>query len=197
MKNKELQDKRIREYFKQATKSILKGEGLKSISVRNIAREAGYSYTTLYNYFKDVSELVFLCVNDFQEEIQDYVIEQSIHSNPGKERIKAKIEAYVKYFVNYPGIFELFYLERIGDLGSRNNTINVIGTSLDSVYQEDFKHFVENNQISITDSDQLKNQIRNSVIGSLLFYLNRRMPESYKEFTGLLSDQLDRLLHQL
>jgi AcrR family transcriptional regulator len=68
MKNKEIQEQRMRGYFIQATKNILKGEGLKSISVRNIADQAGYSYATLYNYFKDVNELIFLCVNDFQEE---------------------------------------------------------------------------------------------------------------------------------
>ena len=65
MKNKELQEKRMKGYFIQATKDILKGEGLKGISVRNIADQAGYSYATLYNYFKDINDLVFVCVNDF------------------------------------------------------------------------------------------------------------------------------------
>ena len=49
MKNKEIQEKRMRDYFIQATREILKGEGIESISVRNIADRAGYSYATLYN----------------------------------------------------------------------------------------------------------------------------------------------------
>ncbi|MBN2263533.1 MAG: TetR/AcrR family transcriptional regulator, partial [Prolixibacteraceae bacterium] len=66
MKNKQIQEERMKGYFVQAAKDILKSEGIKAISVRNIADRAGYSYTTLYNYFKDVNDLVFECVNDFQ-----------------------------------------------------------------------------------------------------------------------------------
>ena len=53
MEKKEIQEQRMRGYFIQATKEIIKGEGIKSVSVRNIADRAGYSYATLYNYFKD------------------------------------------------------------------------------------------------------------------------------------------------
>ncbi len=65
MKNKEVQELRMKNYFIQATKEILKGEGLQAVSVRNVADKAGYSYATLYNYFKDITELIFVCVNDF------------------------------------------------------------------------------------------------------------------------------------
>ena len=58
MEKKQIQEQRIKSYFIQATKEILKGEGLKCISVRNIADKAGYSYATLYNYFKDVQDLI-------------------------------------------------------------------------------------------------------------------------------------------
>ena len=53
MERKKIQEERIRGYFIQATKEILKGEGLSALSVRNIADRAGYSYATLYNYFKE------------------------------------------------------------------------------------------------------------------------------------------------
>ena len=33
----DIQEQRMRDYFIQATKEILRGEGLKSLSVRNIA----------------------------------------------------------------------------------------------------------------------------------------------------------------
>ena len=55
----------MRGYFIQAAKEILKGEGLESMSVRNIADQAGYSYATLYNYFKDVKDLILECIKDF------------------------------------------------------------------------------------------------------------------------------------
>ncbi len=71
MERKQIQEQRIKNYFIQATKDLLKGEGLRTVSVRNIADRAGYSYATLYNYFKDVKDLVFECVKDFQEECEE------------------------------------------------------------------------------------------------------------------------------
>ena len=59
MKNKELQEQRMKGYFLQATKDMLKSEGLKSVNVRAIADRAGYSYATLYNYFKDINDLKY------------------------------------------------------------------------------------------------------------------------------------------
>ena len=54
MKNKDVQEMRMKNYFIQATKEILKSEGIKHVSVRSVADRAGYSYTTMYNYFKEI-----------------------------------------------------------------------------------------------------------------------------------------------
>jgi AcrR family transcriptional regulator len=105
MSNKEIQEQRMRGYFIQATKEILRGEGLRNVSVRNIAERAGYSYATLYNYFKDIKDLIFECVKDFQAECEDHVRRETKNSARGKEKIEAIVKAYVKYFVQYPGIF--------------------------------------------------------------------------------------------
>jgi AcrR family transcriptional regulator len=140
MKNKEIQEKRMKEYFIQATKDILRGEGLKSLSVRNIADQAGYSYATLYNYFKDVNDLVFLCINDFQEECKLFVKNQTKKRPKGIDKVKATILAYMNYFTEYPGIFDLFYLAKVGDFVNKQSTINVIGNSLNNVCEAEWKY---------------------------------------------------------
>ena len=68
MDKKEIQERRMKGYFIDATKELLKGEGLSAVSVRSVADKAGYSYATLYNYFKDLNDLIFECVRDFQTE---------------------------------------------------------------------------------------------------------------------------------
>ncbi|MDD5061870.1 MAG: TetR/AcrR family transcriptional regulator, partial [Candidatus Marinimicrobia bacterium] len=123
MIKKEIQEQRIRGYFIEATKELLKGEGLKSVSVRNIADRAGYSYATLYNYFNDAKDLIFVCVKDFQVECAAFVRNETTQGGHGIEKIKAIINAYVKYFVQYPGIFELFFLEKVADISSKQSTI--------------------------------------------------------------------------
>jgi AcrR family transcriptional regulator len=56
--------------------NIIESEGIKSIRARNIANQAGYSYATLNNYFKNIKELVFYCVQDFQKEGVNFVNEK-------------------------------------------------------------------------------------------------------------------------
>ena len=49
MNNKEIQEQRMKGYFMQATKELLKGEGLKSINVRSIAAQAGFKQLGVSN----------------------------------------------------------------------------------------------------------------------------------------------------
>lgn len=194
MKNKEIQEKRMKDYFIQATKDILKGEGLKGLSVRSIANQAGYSYATLYNYFKDVNDLVFLCVNDFQEDCKLFVADQTKKVPKGLDKIKATVLAYINYFVEYPGIFDLFYLTKVGDFGNKQTTINVICNSLDNVCDSEWNYCISHNLLTIEKVESAKNQLRYTVIGLLLLYLNRQTPKSYSEFINHANVQIDYLL---
>lgn len=194
MKNKEIQEKRMKDYFIQATKDILRGEGLKSLSVRNIADRAGYSYATLYNYFKDVNDLVFLCVNDFQEDCESFVTNQTKKNPKGLEKIKATILAYINYFVEYPGIFDLFYLAKVSDFGNKQTTINVISNSLDNVCDAEWNYCICHNLLPIEKVESIKSQLKHIVVGLLLLYINRRTPNSYSEFINQANIQIDFLL---
>jgi AcrR family transcriptional regulator len=196
MKNKEIQEKRMKEYFIQATKEILKGEGIQSISVRNIADKAGYSYATLYNYFKDVNDLIFLCVSDFQEECKMYVTQQTKKNNRGIEKLKQSILAYMGYFTDYPGIFELFYIAKVGDFGNKQNTIDLIAKSLDAVCETEWNYCLQHNLLTVAEIENLKSPIRYLVVGMLLLYLNRRTPASYTEFMQNAANQIDQLFEK-
>lgn len=184
MKNKKIQEERMRGYFIQATRDILKAEGISSLSVRNIADKAGYSYATLYNYFKDVNDLVFECVKDFQQECNDFVKSKTIGLKGGVEKLKSTILAYISYFVEYPGIFELFYLNKIGDFGNKQNVIAHIEKSLDFVTENEWKNCLTTGILIASDIEKLKSQLKFTVPGILLLYLNRRIPDSYTEFVN-------------
>ena len=176
VKNKVIQEKRMKAYFIQATKDILKGEGLKSVSVRNVAEKAGYSYATMYNYFVDVNELIFLCVKDFHEECKQFVLDRTKKKQKGIPKIKELVMAYIGYFVEYPGIFDLFYLAKVGDFGNKEDTINLIGSSLDNICEKEWNYCLSRKVVQPEHLDLIKSQLRYTVIGLLLLYLNRRIP---------------------
>ncbi|MFL9484122.1 TetR/AcrR family transcriptional regulator [Chitinophagaceae bacterium LWZ2-11] len=192
MKNKQIQEERIKGYFIEATKSILKGEGLKSISVRNIADQAGYSYATLYNYFKDVNELVFECVKDFQQECVEMVASETKELPLGTGRIKAIAKSYVKYFIQYPGIFELFFIEK--PTRGQDAILELINTFFDRLCSEDWEYCIAQKLVFEQSTQIIKPQLNYILTGIMIFYINRRHPSNYQELMQTLEKQLSHIL---
>jgi AcrR family transcriptional regulator len=194
MDKKQIQSERMRGYFIQAAKELLKGEGLKTVNTRSVADRAGYSYTTMYNYFKDLNDLIFECVKDFQAECELFVRNKTKKVPSGKEKIKAITTAYVHYFTEYPGIFELCFIERMRDIGHKKGTAELIHTFLDRLCEEQWSYCISEKLIDAEKAENMKAQLRYSVTGMLLFYENRLQPDNYKDFTALVSSQLDFIL---
>ena len=192
--NKIIQEERMRSYFIEATKTTLRGEGLKSVNVRNIAKEAGYSYATLYNYFHDIKELVFECVKDFQEECRESVKLETANSKRGIPKIRAITKSYVKYFVQYPGIFELFFLESIHDLGRKESTVNLIYYLLDNLCEEEWNYCLKEQIYSKKEIEIKKELLRNTIAGILLYYINRHTPNNYSDFVQLTNRQINQII---
>jgi AcrR family transcriptional regulator len=197
MEKKEIQEQRTKGYFVQATKELLKGEGLKSISVRNIAERAGYSYATLYNYFKDVKDLIFECVKDFQDECEAYVKQETKICMNGPEKIKGITKAYVKFFVQYPGIFELFYLERMSSIESKQHTSELICSFPDRLCEQEWNACIKQKLLTTEDAEIIKTELNYLVSGLLLHYLNRRIPSSYNEFIKTMELQITNVLNKI
>jgi AcrR family transcriptional regulator len=196
MENKQIQEQRMKGYFIRATKDLLKGEGLKSISVRSIADRAGYSYATMYNYFKDIKDLIFICVQDFQVECEDFVMNETRESNRGFEKIHDIMMAFCKYFIQYPGIFELFYLEKMSSLVSKQPTAELINSFPDKLCQEEWDFCLENRIVNVGSAAIMKMQINSVATGMLLLYLNRRCPDTYEEFMGNMKTMLGAILNR-
>jgi AcrR family transcriptional regulator len=195
MEKKEIQEQRMKGYFIQAAKEMIKGEGLRSISVRNIADRAGYSYATMYNYFRDINDLIFLCVKDFQEECREFVVQETSNCPRGLPKIKAIGTSYINYFIQYPGIFDLFYIENItGKASSKQTTAELIATFPDRLCDEEWNYCIEEKRLSAKEISVLKDGIMYLTAGLLLLYNNRYYPTDYKDFMNRVDDQFNHLL---
>jgi len=190
MTNKALQEERIRGYFIEATKEILKGEGSRALSVRNIAERAGYSYATLYNYFKDQTELISLSLLDFKDECRDAINSNIRKSRPGKEEIVSIVVGYVNYFVQYPGVFDLFYIEKLA-----SNTVNEeVIRFLDTLCEDDWNYLIKSNFYDEQEVKLLRLTLNSAIIGLLISYLKRNTPKDYKSFLRDVKSTIDIIL---
>lgn len=194
MKNKEIQEQRMRGYFIQAAKEILVGEGIKSLSVRSVSERAGYSYTTLYSYFIDLNDLIFYCVKDFYQECFDFVNNDSDNNAQGLDVIEHKAMSYIKYFINYPSVFELFFIERVLNFGNKEETIKLITNSLTSMSKQNWDNLLTNNILDTNTINKKQVKLQLLVTGLLIHYINRRDPAQYSEFMSIATEQIHDIL---
>lgn len=184
---KEIHESRIQGYFVTAAMEILRSEGVKALSVRNVAERAGYSYATLYNYFKDLPSLLRVCVAGFLDECALFVAERLQSLPPSQRTAKQVARTYALFFVQYPGIFELLFLERLGDIGNPSATTQAISVQLELLIT------ANSNQPAQPSPQQLQ-QLYYSLTGLLSSYLNRRYPENFSEFNQALDQTVNMAL---
>ena len=189
MNNKEIREQRMKFLFKESAKNIIKGEGLKALSVRNVAQDAGCSYATLYNYFSDLNELIFECLRDFSVEITEFVCESTRNSWNAKEALKGRTIAFAKYYVQYPGIFNIFFANC-----TNRGLAGDIGLLTEQTYEAVFSRNIEDLSEDKEEQDKLKMLHKNTLYGMLLNYLNRRAPKEYNQFKGALEKFTDYIL---
>jgi AcrR family transcriptional regulator len=182
MDKKEIQEKRMKGYFIEAAKKIIRGEGIRAVSVRSIADEAGYSYATLYNYFNDIRDLLFFCIKDFLGECDDFIKSQKHPEKNGLERIRSLSKAYMNYFVQYPGIFDLMFMEKMPEIAYQERITVLIGDFFDNLFLEDLNYCIKKKILKEKAVKKLKEIHKVMVHGLLLFYLSRRSPWNYGEF---------------
>lgn len=192
VKNK-VQELRMKGYFVDAATEIIRGEGLVCVSARNVAERAGYSYATLYNYFKDIQELILECVRGFCVECGEFVENESESDLRGVPRIKLIAKAYAKYFLQYPGIFQLFFIEGVSEIKNQSRPIHLINSLFFDLTAEEWKFMITSKEMSQEDADMIMNQLRFGLTGMLLLFLNRHSPASFSEFVS----QLDKYLEDV
>ncbi|MCK8817728.1 TetR/AcrR family transcriptional regulator [Natroniella sulfidigena] len=106
---------RILKVFIDATSQIIEEEGLKGVTIRKVAKIAGYNSATIYNYFDNRNQLIFFAAMNF---ISDYVQQVPNYMKQGDntlERFLLMWECFCKYSFKQPKLYYAVFTEDIGD----------------------------------------------------------------------------------
>jgi AcrR family transcriptional regulator len=179
---KEIQEQRMKRYFIDSAKAILKSEGIKAFSARTVAEGAGFSYATIYNYFKDMKELITICVSEFIAECEEFVLTRNHVEVNGLEKLISVGKAYLNYFVQYTSVFDVVFIEKISELRYQEDIQKNLNLLFDKIFASDFEEIGRSNSIEKNDLDNLKELFKLTLNSLLLFYINRWTPKDYKEF---------------
>jgi len=162
-----LKAQRVKSFFIQAAKEIILTEGYENATVRNIAAEAGYAVSTLYQYFENIEQLQLevkkTLIFDLMTKVQQHVVEGSY----SVADIKAQNHAFLDFFIEQPHVYPFFYLDL--DSSSMGNFDNLVFTE---EYFSLYEGFVERGIIQKKDIPNVAKIIIYSLNGMLRLYFS-------------------------
>ncbi|MTI69006.1 MAG: TetR/AcrR family transcriptional regulator [Firmicutes bacterium] len=171
MNKKEIQRKRTKKYFIDAAKEIIEKKGVKNVTAREVGEKAGYSYATIYNYFDDLNDLFFCCIDDYMESCYEYILSNLESKDPVK-RITEMGSLYFNYFTDNPNQFNLIFTEELGkpkEKLDKGKYIPSVGFMLN-----DALNLCSNKGIIKKENIQIITDLMvNFIHGKLLFYIKR------------------------
>ncbi|MED1738086.1 TetR/AcrR family transcriptional regulator [Bacillus swezeyi] len=111
---KDIQRARMWRYFLDAATELINEEGIDQITIRKIADRAGFTASTAYNYFKDLSHLKFFAAMRFTS---DYVSELPEYMALGRNTVEKWLyswECFCKHSFTQPDIYSVIFMDNLG-----------------------------------------------------------------------------------
>ncbi len=139
MTNKEVQKARTLGFFVQAAKSIIEEEGTSALSARKVGKRAGYSYATLYNYFKDMRELLAYCAFDYLNNCHQHLISLDTSKLSCLDTLLLHTKSYFLFFAKQPKCISRCLYRRLGDYPTKL-TSNTASISVGQLLYQQLEH---------------------------------------------------------
>ncbi|MFB5663683.1 TetR/AcrR family transcriptional regulator [Alteribacillus sp. HJP-4] len=111
---KGVQRARMWKYFLDAATQTIEEEGIDQVTIRKIAARAGFTSSTAYNYFKDLSHLKFFAAMRFTK---DYTDELPSYMEKGTNTIEKWLyswECFCKHSFKEPRIYSVIFMDDLG-----------------------------------------------------------------------------------
>ena len=163
-----LKNQRVRAYFVQAAKKIILEEGVENVSVRKVADAAGYTFSTIYNYYGNQNELL----QDVKADMIKDLVQHMAETRPSKvsdvEDIKKQNRLYVEYFIQNPNVFSFFYSYRLHPVQKEPAEV----PDFSSQYLETYRGFAERGIIRESEIPVLAKTFIYSLHGLLALYFS-------------------------
>ena len=151
----------------EAAKEIIHNKGHESVTVRSLAEATGYSYTSLYYYFKDLNALLWALRLDMIEDMIAELTSVSYVEDDPLEEILSAFFGYMEYFFKHPNIFRFFYfypfVQPEGDDGYKK-----LERRFHGIWQTSFSRFINEDTIKVEDLEIVAKTIIYTMQGMLV-----------------------------
>lgn len=157
---------RVSKLFIDIAKEMILKDGIQSVSVRKIADEAGYSYATIYNYFDDLSALLWAVKKDMIQDLIEWMKDINISDLDG---IKNVFHRYIEYYITYPNVFKFFYFYTLDvSIDEIENEFN-----FNQLWNSTFSVIMDEYQLTIKDIEVISKCLIYSIHGILTLHFSQ------------------------
>lgn len=102
-------------FFINATAEIIEKEGIENVTIRKVSDLAGYNSATIYNYFEDLSVLIFFASMKLSKKYTDALPEYMARGKNPLEKYLLLWECFCHYSFEEPHIFHAIFSSNIGN----------------------------------------------------------------------------------
>ena len=106
----------MRQRIVETSKALLAEEGLKALSMREVARRLGLTHQAPYHYFPDRESILAELVTQGFDELTERLAHSGEATQSKDDLLLASSEAYVGFALDNPGVFRIMFRPDICDL---------------------------------------------------------------------------------
>ncbi|SDI60403.1 TetR/AcrR family transcriptional regulator [Natribacillus halophilus] len=114
MDKKAIQTIRMMRYFIDATVQIIEEEGFENVTIRKVSDLAGYNSATIYNYFSELSHLIFYASLQFLRKYAAALPAYMAKGNNPLEKFLLMWECFCQYSFAEPHIYHAIFSSDVG-----------------------------------------------------------------------------------
>ncbi|ASN07328.1 TetR family transcriptional regulator [Virgibacillus necropolis] len=162
MTNKEIQMQRMWQYFVDATVEIIDQKGIENVTIREIATKAGYNSATIYNYFQEVSHLIFFAALKYLNKYIKELPEQMEKGDNSLDKYLLSWESFCKHSFEEPEIYYAIFLANLGEKPEEllKYYYNVYQSDLFGDVTEDIKTLIAEYNLSTRSRNALDKSVQ-------------------------------------
>ena len=193
MKKRTVRQEKTWNSFIQAAKDIIDREGIEGVSARKIGELSGYSYATIYNYFKDIKELLAYCAYDLLRDCSIKMKTIETQNLTWLQILHRYNEVYIRYFADKPDYFHLVFVQDYGDytleISKEEDPLHVAMILHDHLLKGLNKGYIREWQIPMIESI-----LSASIHGKLLFYISKRHGQDLENLLEDLRNEVEYVI---
>lgn len=151
--------------------------GIKDVTLRDIAKKVGCAHTNLYNYFDSLDDIFWEALGEVLNKMIEFSIEDLHNEKDSEKALNIILSRLIDFSINHPGWYRLIWLDSLSGKPSQQIIESLKTPSIR--FEEFIKAAMDENKQEKAHS--IANIMMCYLHGELCIWLNSRSLEDDKE----------------